>query len=488
MKHSKLFSLVSSLPEKEVRLFSEALQHHKRDSLKRLFAILHKAGKVDEPGAEEVFKPVFGKKYSKANDYLLRNEYRLLYEYLKQQIHRQICAKEEFDVVELLAYFLEISAYELFEEEHNVAWKKALQEDNIDLLVQLSDLNINYYLSAKTQSLANAEQTIALSQQRINLLQTQFLRNVRKEEIRLKLSERIISAYKNLPQVSVPLGKVNLSELEKNDSYAQYLSKRAKVNFARGNEKIKLLKTILADEQLIRKYETAPEEALCRFLINLAQEYYLNSSFQDSVDYYKKAYSFFEQVSTPVRETLIFNYIMSLIRNNEFKTAEQLANANAELMLNSKVLASRSPFLLAVVNLYTRQADAAEKFVKFDAKKDGSEFYYFMRLVLSAVYYLRGDIDLALREAINLDQAVNYELKKDKNLQTQISKPIIAVFRRFYSIIQGQSRNMEKELKKLGEEMSSSLNSKTDQSPNSMLTQWLINEMYNVFNKSERRR
>ncbi|MBK7148196.1 MAG: hypothetical protein IPH78_05070 [Bacteroidetes bacterium] len=372
---------------------------------------------------------------------------------------------------------LRLKAFELFEEEYHTAWKKAIQQDDIDLLVRLSDLNLTYYLTAKPQSLTHAELMAELSQQRLGLLQTQFLRSIRKEEIRLKLSERIISAYKQLPDSSAALENVSLAELEKTDLYAQYLSQRAKINFARGDEKIGLLQAILANEPIVRKYEPAPEEALCRFLINLAQEYYLLMHFKESVNHYQKAYTYFNQVSGPVQETLILNYIMSLMRQGDFKTAEQLATSNAELMLNSKVLASRAPFLLAVLNLYARNATAAEQYVNLDSKKDGSEFYYFMRLVLSAVYYLEGKFDLALRESINLDQAVNYELNRDKNLQTQISKPIVSTFRKFYTILQSRSNNTKKDLNKLQEEISSLLQSKTDQSPNSMLVDWLLKEI-----------
>ncbi|HLP19456.1 MAG TPA: hypothetical protein VK174_04115, partial [Chitinophagales bacterium] len=405
------------------------------------------------------------------------NEYRLLYEFLLKQIIARQSLDKEVDTAELLSYLLTINAYELFEDEYNAMWQKAIKQDDIDLLVRLSDLNLTYYLTGKSQSIANAEYLSKLSQQRLSLLQVQFLRNIRKEEIRLKLAERVVSAYKKVVDASTPLNSINLAVLEKNDLYAQYLSMRAQINFAFGEQKIKLLKAIIADEELIKKYEPSAEEALCRFLINLAQEYYLNLNFKDSLVYYKKAYTYFNNVPVSVREVLMINYIMSLMRNGEFDIARQLATANAGLMLNSKVLASRSSFLLAMLNLYARNADAAEQYVKLDSKKDGSEFYYFMRLVLSAAYYLRGDIDLAEREAINLDQAVNYELNRDKNFQTQISKPIISTFRKFYSIVQSRRISIKKELKKLHSEISGSQNSKSDQSPNSLLVEWLVEQI-----------
>ncbi|MBK8658311.1 MAG: hypothetical protein IPN22_05415 [Bacteroidetes bacterium] len=297
MKHSKLFSLVQHLPEKETALLAKNIKTHKRDTMQKLFAALVKSKKEDEPRPEDVFKTVFGKKYAKSSDYLLRNEYRLLYDWLQEQMLSNLSADTKTDVALFLHDLLRLKAFELFEEEYHTAWKKAIQQDDIDLLVRLSDLNLTYYLTAKPQSLTHAELMAELSQQRLGLLQTQFLRSIRKEEIRLKLSERIISAYKQLPDSSAALENVSLAELEKTDLYAQYLSQRAKINFARGDEKIGLLQAILANEPIVRKYEPAPEEALCRFLINLAQEYYLLMHFKESVSYYQKAYTYFNQVS-----------------------------------------------------------------------------------------------------------------------------------------------------------------------------------------------
>ncbi|MBK7148195.1 MAG: hypothetical protein IPH78_05065 [Bacteroidetes bacterium] len=76
MKHSKLFSLVQHLPEKETALLAKNIKTHKRDTMQKLFAALVKSKKEDEPRPEDVFKTVFGKKYAKSSDYLLRNEYR----------------------------------------------------------------------------------------------------------------------------------------------------------------------------------------------------------------------------------------------------------------------------------------------------------------------------------------------------------------------------------------------------------------------------
>jgi hypothetical protein len=478
MKNSKAYILLKGIPPKKLKQLSESIKTHKRQSLKKLFHALAGTIKNQEPGTAEIFKTVYGKKYTKQQDYLLRNEYRLLYEWLTDQLcHEQNLSAKQRETAQL-RFFLQHRMYDLFEEEHKSAWKRAVQNDDEQWLLELSNLNIEYHLTGKTQSLANAETIVELTQQRINLLKTNFLREIRKEEIRLKMGERIISAYKPLNTGSEPLNTISLNELQENDLLAQYLATRAKVNFSKGKEKIELLNSILANEAIIRKYESAPEEALCRFLTNLAQEYYLSSAFTEAVSYYQKAYEHFHAIPLHVQETLVLNYVMALMRNEQFEQARQLALKHQQLLLNSKLLAGRSPFLMAVIYLHVRDADNAEKFVQLEVRKEGTEFYYFMRLVLSAVYYLRGHLDLATREAINIDQAVNYEMNREQTMQTKISKPIVSVFRRFYTIVQSRTKDKRKdELLQLQTEINRSLQANNDQSPNSVLTQWLNKEI-----------
>lgn len=477
MRDSKVFTLLKSLTESEVAALSDNIRQPKRASLKKLFLLLCRSLKTGEPDAREIYKSVFGEKYLKSKDYLLRNEYRLLYDWLLVQIQKNETDGKELNIETVLNYFLKKRSYDLFEEEFNTAWKQALAVDDVQLLCSLSNLNLQYFLDARTQNLENAEITAALSEQRIALLKTKLLREIRKEEVRLKVSERIISAYKEVTQPKSKTVNVDLNALEKDDLYAQYLAMRAEINFARGAKKIQLLKKILSEETIIRKYEPQPEEAISRFLINLGQEYYLSSDFKASTENYSKAYRHFDKISIPAKEILVINYVIALMRCNAHVAAEKFATEHAALMLQSKILAGRSPFLLAVLNLYSNKPDDAEKYVNLETKKDGTEFYYFMRLVLSAVYFLRGDMDLALREAINIDQAVNYEMNRNANLQTQISKPIVSAFRKFYQVVQNKSSSQKTELHKLQSEIIKSVKSNPDQSPNSVLTQWLLKKI-----------
>lgn len=469
---------MQALQEKQLNEIELSLKTAKRPGLKKLFGLLRDKLEGEEPDNAEVFKKVLGRKYSKQEDYLLRNEYRLLYERLVSFVSVSNSLETENETFKLLQFLLSRKADELFEEEFGAAWKKAAEADELDTLLHLSDLNIDFYLTTKPQTLANAEKVAWLSKQRVELLQRKLLRDVRKEEVRLKLSERIISAYKNIEEPYEPLQAVNLDLLQENDLYAGYLSQRARINFASGAQKIELLKEILADEDVIRKYEKDPLDSLCRFWLNMAQEYYITSAYKEAIPYFDKVYANFKELAEPLKETCVLNYVLALTRNGDLEKAIEIGTLHAEVLLNGKILSNRGPFLVAVLHLYARQADEAERYVSFESKKEGSEFYFFMRLILSAVYYLRGEVALAARECINVDQAINYEMNRDFTKQTEISKPIVAVFKRFYHILQTTTPDkLKEELLALNAQITETLSGKGDQSPNSILTDWLRREI-----------
>lgn len=483
MRHSKAFSLITHLPPKARKIAAERLKNHKREQLFALYSTLEKATASDEePVAEEIYKKVFGKKYEKAKDYLLRNEYRLLYEELKELALQETFSQE--NSVGLLQYLLENGAHELFEEELNEAWRKAEAEDDVEHLSSLTDLKIKYLLNNKTQALGTAQELATLSLKRIAWLQTIALREIRQEEVRLKLAERLLQVYKQDFEPYTLSTEINLKALEEDDAYAQYLSKRAHINAARGNEKIKLLHEILELKETIEKYEANADEAICRFLINLAQEYYLQGMYNEAVTYYSQAVPHIGNVPKAVSGALAYNYVLALMRAEKFDHAKATADEYRAYILTNKVNGGRGAFLFAILSIYAGKADDAEQYIQLEAKKDGSEFYHFMRLALAMVYYLRGQADLALRECVNLDQAVNYELNREATLQTHITKPIITDFKKFYTIINAKLPVVKHKaaLKKLSAELQQAPTVHGDQSPDSVLKQWLIAELNKIIN------
>ena len=235
---------------------------------------------------------------------------------------------------------------------------------------------------------------------------------------------------------------------------------------------------ILQEEAVIQRYEKNPIEAKCRFLINLAQEYYLLSQFKQAIEFYQAAMQLSAAIDPTLRAGLVLNFILASMRNGEYEAAKALADEHQELLLLSPMWNGRSAFLLAVLYLYANQPEQALGFVNLELKNEGSEFNFFMRLILSIIYYLRNDKDLALRECINIEQAVNYQLQRAHNQQTIFSKQIVLCFKRFYEAVESNDkREKEAEFTRLSKELRDSLQISDDQHPNSILTQWLLQEL-----------
>lgn len=482
MKNSKVFTLLAGLPEKQVKQVANTLKNHKRKTLLALFNALEKAIPAgEEPPSEELYKKVFGKKYEKPKDYLLRNEYRLLYDETIELLIGIYQAEEAESqkAMYFLKNMLHYGIVEIFEDELAAEWKRAEERDDIAQLLVLSDLKLNYLLSGKIQALASTKEIAELSAKRVKLLQQHALREIRKDEVKLKMAERLLGVYQQDYAPSTPLQYIDLAKLEEKDTFAQYLTIRARVNFVSGQQKIDLLLKLFKEPGIIQKYEPSPDEATGRFLVNLAQEYYLLGDHINAIKYYRQATEHIKHFPLTAKEGLAYNYTLALIRNKQFSEAKRLADEHAEVLLNSKMVGGRSPFLFAVLNIFAGNADEAEKYIHLETKKDGSEFYHFMRLCLAIVYYLRKDYDLALRETINLDQAINYELNRDATLQTHISKPIITYLRKFFTIIQSQLPGDELQLaiQKLKQEINGNKpEGDGNQMPDSVLMQWMILE------------
>ncbi|MCS6818659.1 MAG: hypothetical protein NZ522_01820, partial [Chitinophagales bacterium] len=409
---SKLFLLLRSIPKSHLEWLKENALELKKSSQRTLFELmLEYLNNDDEPSHNIAFTKIFGKPYNKSKDYLLRNEYRLLYQWIKKTLSKKF-VDEAVKEHSFLKYLLTNNLYDIFEEEYHLEWKEAVKSDDIDLLLQLSDLNIQFHINGKTQSLATAEEVRHLSIERINLLKKFFLREIRKEESRLRLAERIISAYKPEYAPHPSLDNIDLIEIENNDPQAHYISRKVAINAAHGLEKIKRIEALLEDTSLIKKYERNYEEAIFRFLANIAIEYYVMNKLQEALDSFKKAEEYIKYATSDLLPPFVFNYCMLLVRCSLFEIARNTAYKYKNILMENPVIRSRGYFLICILELYAGNHEAAENYILLETKKEGTEFYYLMRIALSAAYYLRGDIELAIRETINLEQAIHYELSK----------------------------------------------------------------------------
>lgn len=460
MSNSKVYRVIGQLAKADMEELDKQLCGHKRESVYKLFVTLSKPALKgnNEPTKEATFAAIYAKPYTKEEDYLLRNEYRLLF----KEVVRFVSLKEwnrqpeHLIKIKYLEYLLRTEQYDLLEEEINEAWATAQKNQHLDLLLALYDLRIMLNINGKPQTLAHAEETFALSKERAQMLQIDLLRKLRMEETKMKMTERIVKAYRPAYEPEPFLGHIDLMGLQNHDEFAKHLYKRAQINLLPTEARLDLIKEILAEPEIINKYEAEPEKAFGRFYAILAQEYYIKGDYENSFEYFAQALPLVKALPSNTRDAFVFNYLMAMLKGGQEENAAAVGAKYKDAMFSSPLLKNRAVFLFVMLHLFNKQPDEAEQYIDLESKTDGTEFYYHMRLALSYVYYLRGQLELAERECNNLEQALNYEMRKEGNSQTELNKTLNKMFRRFYALrIEGQATGMKELAEPLRELMNS---------------------------------
>ena len=70
-----------------------------------------------------------------------------------------------------------------------------------------------------------------------------------------------------------------------------------------------------------------------------------------------------------------------------------------------------------------------------------------MRLAIAAIQYRKGEIEEAIRECLNVDQALNYMLRKNENAQIRQIKECSMAFLKFFRL---QAKVSEKKTHRKG--------------------------------------
>jgi hypothetical protein len=442
MSRLKLYNLVKGISASDRLKLKEHLENNASNDSLKLFQLF--VDGRDEDGSSDlfrdrVFETLYQTKYTKDKDYLLRNEFRVLLQKLRIAIPEVLMKKEVQETVQkdglYLKWLIRQGFSDLAEEELVELLKKQEKAEDVDGMEVTTNFLIDLQIHHKLQTLPAAEKNIEDCKKRIELLKHRAIIDIRKEEIRLKHLERVMLSFKTDYFLTPFTDSISFNEVGLFSSLAQYLRERAAANVAMGEEKIFYLKRILAQPELIEKYEDRPKEWFCRIYVNIALEYYLAGNYANASEYFELAYTLVNEVTGPVREVLIYNYLYCLIKEGNFDVARQLSEMHQNELKKSGILGKKASLVFTMIYLSENHPEKAKKFLDLDEKQNVPEFHYSMRLANAAILYGNGKTEEALRECLNVDQAVNYMLRKDENSQIRLIKECSTTFSRFFKIL-----------------------------------------------------
>jgi len=444
----------------------------------------------DESERDEVFQLLFEQQYSREKDYLLRNSYRLLLAKIKL-IVPELFSKRDLEALQresgiFVDWLMKRQLSDLAMDELQEEQKRYQKSENLGHLLRTQDQWNDLFTHHQQITRPRAEQLIILAQQRIHNLKLKLLEDIREEEIRIRHAERIILSfdpqYQPLPYESL----IDLERLAGKTKRSDYYRLRAEANLQIGVEKIETLKKLAAQKSLIERFEKYPGEALCRIYISLALEQYLVGDYAGSLSDYVRAYTLVNEVAGSVRGILIFNYAYSLLKAGSHREALSLVVKHEKEMLNSAIIGRKVNLLFVMLKLMAGKPDDASRYLDFEEKTESPEIHFSMRLAAAAIEYRKNRIEEAFRECQNLNQAMNYLLRKSNNNMVRQLKPICSAYLRFFRALQDHSGQIPKQIvTNLLEEMKPVLtNDGRASSYASILSIWMGLELYTL-NQSE---
>lgn len=368
---------------------------------------------------EAMFKAAFGKKYSKKEDYLLRNELRLLSNELSvflslEKIKATLQQNESLKNLFFLQQLLDKKDYGLFENEYPKALKEAVRQSDFEIAAKITRLLIDDAVFRKEATKANYERLLTLTAQYYEYAGSAFLHDYIYVRHKQAFAERTLHAVSQGYPVA-PLQPVTfLLNKKSSDSYLEYMRLLTESYCRHGAEKINVLLQAQRLITKIAKKDFDKQAAKATTSAGIALEYFLTGNYKQSLPFHKAALE--NAITLPAERIIafVFNYLSALIRLENYFEAVRIIEKNRPTWEQLPRMRDRFQCLKAMCYLFLHDADTAWKCIPLDRKQSGIDHYYYYRFIQIIALYLRGELGLAMNESENFEHTVRYQ-DKDAN-------------------------------------------------------------------------
>lgn len=419
-------ALTALLSSKEMKVFANQLSEGKRTSLLPLFDAICVGLKSSKPNSlekETLFKKAFNEAYSKDQDYLLRNEFRLLSKELSGFLAIEQTKKAmRDDVLEekrlVLQSYIDRKAHDLFERE----WQKVVEESKeqlrLDIALDIQKLAVEHLIGTRQATVENYDQLLELLADYQQTLQKHFTHQHLFGKHKQAFAERTLQAIGANVQVSpLEIISINSSDEKLNDAYANHFAALTKAYAHRGEEKIELLKKAAGFATDINSKSFNQKAALATVNAAIALEYFLLRELEASLPYHQKALEFGAGLDDGKLISFVFNYLSTLIRLERNEQAIELINEYASVWEKLPRMRDRFLCLKAMCHVFENDPKAAEGCIPEDRKAGGLDHYYYYRFIQIIVLFQKGKPELAMNEAENFEHTVRYNDKDEDYLR-----------------------------------------------------------------------
>lgn len=414
----KLLNLLNPNEQEELLSYFKKTQK-KKCYLTAKSIIKHQKKKGHYLDKEAIFLDVYNIEYTAENDYLLRNDFRLLSKYIEE-----FCGSSdvfpvigETKILNFLVFLLRSNDYDFLEKEFS---SKKEYFDNPTLIEWFNKVQQDYQF----KHLNFTEEALEVFEKHLDAQYKLILDNTAVKLAELNTRKSFINRQRQLMGLGerMPIQDeytINLLSKNQNNS-VHYLGLKSASYAKNGHEAIAMLKeceTILQSAQI--QYFNLEEEQIW-LQSNLGFHYFLISNFENS------AHHFFQALNHPyinnyqLKDNIVYNYVSTCFKMKDYETAKELIETyGEELSLNNR-LKYKFKFHEIILYLCTRDFDSAKKTVgAMQAPKLTYEFYYFKTLLM-LIYILNNEHSRAVME-LNIYKTLNFPEGQMENLHKKMA-------------------------------------------------------------------
>ncbi len=408
----KTLQLIQLLTAGERKEFAHHLELAKNKKLGEAFSFLSaEKSKSDIDIQEKLFKKLFGKIWTKKEDYLLRNELRLLNRQLElfmaskrfDQANRRYDAEASWLFMTSL---LDREAWGLYEKEWDAEFRRCEADGNLRSILRLRELDVEFRIRRRDFTGAGIEgfrQALAALQ-----LDATRLYQYRILEARLyqtQLNRQVFERDPTMVMTEVPLPVFEITN--ETDPYLGYLENMRLAHENRGKNALQYL---LKSSQYIEQCKPGVaniRHTQAMLYAQIALENFLQYDYEEADKWYEKAIGSIDVIVELHHQcTIYLNYISNLTRLHKYAEVLNFIQKHHKLLYNLKEIRERVVCVQTMCLIYGNKTKEAKLLIQehiVDAREDT---LMYLRLTLSIIFYQQKKYDMVSRELLNLQQSL----------------------------------------------------------------------------------
>lgn len=428
----KALKILNSLSVEEKDEFEFVINSLKRETLRKLYYALSDS-ENDAMDKKEVYNVVFGKKYSKQKDYLLRNELRLLNEQLKefvivQQFRAEKKGNSPMGSFMLQKSFIKREMFAEYESEFKKGYRKALETLNYEFAHKMLNEHFNYLMTHKQITPELITSTHELLQENATNVKMRYRTDIASNQQGRAALEAFLRAFGREVESSFIGPEVDLEHFT--NPYIQFWEYTSKANNSVGEERISFTK--MADECIEKVGEIFPHVRIDG-LAKLAGAYYLSQRYEEAVPHYQKALDFCGKHTLVIRNDILYNYCSTLAKLGKHKQNQLLIEEHDWHIRNNPKMKNKFAYLKAFALIFQGEHKAAAASIPQDIRKLPQDELQHLRFVYCILPYLDGDLERAVRETTNYIAYFNHH---GDTLTFAHEKGFVQLFKSFYETLE----------------------------------------------------